>query len=165
MNAQPADRRAAYGQKHEIARPLQNSSVAAILFSVLTCSTAGRGNRLFRVADDAEQPLIGLLGDVDRQRLLIEGSDIAPDHVREQAIQRAVRRVRRRKLQGLVLKGSVGPQTRVLADEPVVQFGQGVPSLLARRNSQLYHGPGHFQWFWRVQNMTRFRVYVIVSPY
>ena len=56
------------------------------------------------IVDDADEALIGAAGNVDRQRLLVKGIDVAADHGSEQTIKRTVLVVRRRKLQGFLLK-------------------------------------------------------------
>ena len=72
--------------------------------------------------DQRQQAPIGDFGNVDRQRRLVKGLDVAADDTAEQAAQAALGGIAPAECLELVLKGLEGPQAVVLLRKPCVQI-------------------------------------------
>src|SRR6266567_8204942 len=68
-----------------------------------------------------QQAMIGAVGDLDRQRGLVKGLDIAADKVAEETAEAALGGVVPAERFELLLKNPEGPQTVVLFGKPRVQ--------------------------------------------
>src|SRR5438132_467418 len=82
----------------------------------------------------------------------------------KQAIQGLVLHVRGAQLQGLFLKGFVGPQTRMLAGQPVAKIAQGGSSFWKHEEATAYSmAPGQLTRFFGFIHYLRQRWRMIIG--
>jgi hypothetical protein len=106
---------------------LTTKSANAIKPEVARCNTIEVGEAVVRAGskiearDQVEQPLIGAIGDRDRQRFLVKSLDVAADYRAQQLAQGPLRGLIPAQGREFLLEGAVGPQAMMLLRKPRVQ--------------------------------------------
>jgi hypothetical protein len=95
-------------------------------------------NRLFSVTHNVKHASKSLVGDVDWQRLFVEGIDVGINHRCKKPIKGDVRGVAVGKSYQFLLQGFVGVEAVMLRAQPTVQPGH-VPSPVRERTSNYIH--------------------------
>src|ERR1700722_3865060 len=88
----------------------------------------GQRDRTIGVAHDSQQSLEGGLRDAYRKRLLVKRGNEGIEHRRQQSVDRAVLRIGLCQFIRHLLKGDVGPKTRMLMRKPAMQLNHVVSS-------------------------------------